>query len=161
MARADDASKKAKVEELFATMHMERMMSQIMDAVMAQVKQMTQTMPGSEQLTDAQKKMIGKYQDKAIALTTDVVGWKALEPQYVTLYASTYSEEEIDGILTFYKSPAGQAMLDKTPELTTGSMQIVQSRMVDLQPKLKALMEEMTKDMVNLAPAGPPPVKKN
>jgi hypothetical protein len=147
MARADEASKKAKVEELFATMHMDRMMSQITAAMLAQVKQMTATMPGADQMTAAQKKMVSEYQDKMAALVTANVGWRAMEPEYVTLYASTFSEEEIDGIIAFYKSPAGQALLTKTPELTKGSMALVQTRMVDLQPQMKAMVDEMVQQM--------------
>ena len=136
MARADDTTKKAKVEALFIAMHMDRMMSQLSNAVMQQVKQMTQSMPGMDKLTEQQKALISSYQDKMIAITNEDLGWKALEPEYVTLYCQTYSEDEIDGILTFYKSPAGQAMLDKTPELTTGGMKIAQEKMVILQPKI-------------------------
>jgi hypothetical protein len=121
---------------------------------------MTLSMPGADQLTDPQKKIVSAYQDRAIAMANEMVGWKVLEPQYVALYAATYSEEELDAIITFYKSPAGQAMLDKTPELTRGSIQIVQARMVDFQPKIKALIEEMTKELATTAPA-PSPSGKN
>lgn len=69
------------------------------------------------------------------------------------LYAKTYSETKIDGILAFYKSPAGQAMLARTPELTTGSMQIVQARMVDIQPKLKVMQDEFMKQLMATLPA--------
>jgi hypothetical protein len=147
MARADEASKKVKVEQLFATMHMDRMMSQFTDAMLTQVKHISETMPGADQMTAAQKKMVSEYQDKMAALVTANVGWRAMEPEYVTLYASTFSEEEIDGIIAFYKSPAGQALLTKTPELTKGSMALVQTRMVDLQPQMKAMVDEMVQQM--------------
>ena len=61
----------------------------------------------------------------------------------VTLYVSTYSEPEIDGILAFYKSPAGTAMLAKTPELATRSLAISQDRMKVLQPELQDLARQL------------------
>jgi hypothetical protein len=73
--------------------------------------------------------------------------WPVLEPAYVKLYGDTYTEAELDGILAFYKSPAGQAMLTRTPELSAGVMQIVHSHMGDFQPKMQSLQELYLKVM--------------
>ena len=56
MVRADEASKRAKVQDLFVTMHMERTMNQLMNMVMKQTRQMTNGMPGMDQMTAEQKK---------------------------------------------------------------------------------------------------------
>jgi hypothetical protein len=151
-ARADDASKRAKVQELFVTMHMDRMMSQIMDMVMKQTRQVTQGMPGADKMTPEQMKLVEQFQAKVEGMVNETLGWKALEPDYIKLYADTYSEEEIDGILTFYKSPVGQTLLAKTPELTAKSGAIVQAKMVDFQPKMKALMEDFMKQVEATVP---------
>ena len=34
-------------------------------------------------------------------------------PDLVKLYSDAYSENELDGILAFYRTPAGRAMLAK------------------------------------------------
>ncbi len=152
-ARADDASKQAKVKELFATMHMDHMLDQMMRSIQGEVKAMAQETPGAEQLTPAQQKLMQDFMDKSMKVVNESVGWAALEPAYVKLYATTYSEEEIDGILAFYKSPVGQTMLAKTPELSAGGMQIVHARMGDFQPKLQALQQEYMKELAATAPA--------
>ena len=152
-ARADEASKQAKVKELFVAMRMEHMLDEIMTAIRRQVVQMAQGEPGAEQRTPQQQKLAKQFEDKAMKVVDDSVGWTALEPDYVKLYAATYSEEEIDGILAFYKSPVGQKMLDKTPELSAGGMNIVRSRMGDFQPKIEALHEEYLKQLAELTSA--------
>jgi uncharacterized protein len=149
-ARADEASKQAKVKELFVAMRMEHMLDEMMTAIRRQV---VQGEPGAEQRTPQQQKLAKQFEDKAMKVVDDSVGWTALEPDYVKLYAATYSEEEIDGILAFYKSPVGQKMLDKTPELSAGGMSIVRSRMGDFQPKIEALHEEYLKQLAELTPA--------
>lgn len=151
-ARADEASKRAKAQDLFTTLRMDRTMAQIMEMVMRQVKQQTQSMPGADQMTPEQKQRLDEFQKHVFQVTEEAVGWKALEPEYVDLYASTYSEEELDGILAFYKSPVGQAMLAKTPELATKSMQIAQRRMAEFQPKL----QQMLRDYIKQSGAGQP-----
>jgi hypothetical protein len=151
MARADDASKTAKVHELFAAMHMDRMMSQMMDQMTGfmkqQFQQSIQEAAGSSTMPDAQKKLTDEFYGKVIKLATDSMSWKALEPEYTKIYADTYTEDEIEAITVFYKSPAGQAMLTKTPELTAASMKVVQAKMIEIQPKMKELSDQYIQQM--------------
>lgn len=161
VAHADEASKRAKVEELVSVMHMDRMMDQMMEAVKGQTEQMMQQQPGADSMTPEQKKIVTDYQAKAMQIVIDSMGWKAMEPQFVTLYAQNFTEDEIDGMVTFYKSPTGQAVLNKMPQLMSSAMQLTQSRMVDVQPKLKALMEDEAKQMAATTPKSSSPAAKN
>lgn len=155
MARADEASKTAKVHQLFIVMHMDRTMQQMIDQVTVFMKQqMQQTMKqsmASNQLTPTQQKLTDEYLDKTMKLAFDTMSWTALEPDYTKIYADTFTEDEIDAITVFYKSPAGQTMLEKTPDLTAASMKVVQVKMVDLQPKMKVLQDEYVQKMKDTA----------
>ena len=153
-ARADEASKQTKVRDLFVTMHMDHMLDQMMHSIQGEVQAMAQSAPGAQPMTPEQKKLAQDFMEKSMKVVNGSVGWTILEPEYVKLYASTYSEPEIDGILAFYKSAVGQAMLAKTPALSAGGMQIVRSRMGDFQPKLQALQREYVKQLAAL-PAKP------
>jgi hypothetical protein len=159
-ARADEASKRAKVEELVSVMHMDRMMNQMLEAIKGQTEQAMQQ-PGADSMTPEQKKIETDYQAKALQIVIDSMGWKAMEPEFVTLYAQNFTEEEIDGMVTFYKSPTGQAVLNKMPQLMSSAMQLAQSRMVDIQPKMKALMEDRAKQMAAATPKSSSPAAKN
>lgn len=159
-ARADEASKQAKVKELFATMHMDHMLDQMMSSIQKEVQTMTEHTQSAQSMTPEQKKLTQDFMDKAMKIVTDSVGWTVLEPDYVKLYASTYTEAEIDGILAFYKSSVGQAMLAKTPELSTGGMQIVRGRMASFQPKIQALQQDYVKQLAAADPAMKAPAKE-
>jgi uncharacterized protein len=137
-----DAAKQAKVQELFDAMHMDRMMGQMMSNMNGMVAQMVRTMPGADQMTEEQKALVKDFTEKAVKLSQNALNWKSLEPEYVKIYAAEYTTEEIEAITAFYKTPAGQTMLEKTPELLQASMKIVQKRMVDLQPEMKALQAD-------------------
>jgi hypothetical protein len=157
-ARADDASKQAKVRELFVTMRMEHMLDQMLTSIQRQVVAVAQMSPDVDKMTPEQKKLTQNFVNQSMKIVSDSVGWTSLEPEYVKLYAATYSEEEIDGILAFYKSPVGQKMLEMTPQLSAGGMDIVQKRMGDFQPKIKELQAEYLKQMAATvaAPTAPP-----
>lgn len=162
-ARADEASKRAKAEELFTLMRMDQTMGQITTNVMKQLQAMTQSMPGADQATPEQKKLIADFQQRVLDLVNKRLGWKALEPDFISLYASTYTEEELDGIVAFYKSPVGQKMLDKTPELMAKSTEITQQRMREVQPEFNQMIQDFMKSMAAAtprpAPADAPPAK--
>jgi hypothetical protein len=164
-ARADEAAKRAKAEQLFTLLRMDQMMDQLMNGVVKQVQQMTQSMPGADQATPEQKKMLADFQQRVLDLVNNKLGWKALEPDFIALYASTYTEEELDGILAFYKSAVGQKMLEKTPELMTKSTEITQQKMREIQPEMNQMIEDFMKQMAaSAAKAAPgqsqPPAKK-
>lgn len=146
-ARADEASKRAKAEQLFTLLRMDTMMDQLMGGVKRQVQQITESMPGADQATPEQKKQIVDFQQRVMDVVNQKIGWKALEPDFITLYASTYTEEELDGIVAFYKSPVGQRMIEKTPELTAKSTQITQQKMSELQPQLSQMVQDFMKQM--------------
>src|ERR1700748_291309 len=146
-ARADEASKRAKAEQLFMLLRMDTMMDQLMVGVKKQVQQITESMPGADQATPEQKKQITDFQQRVMDVVNQKIGWKALEPDFITLYASTYTEEELDGIVAFYKSPIGQKMIEKTPVLTAKSTQITQQKMSELQPQLNQMVQDFMKQM--------------
>jgi len=100
-ARADDASKRAKAEQLFMLLHMDTMMDQLLSGVKKQVQQITESMPGAGQATPEQKKQIVDFQQRVMDTVNGKIGWKALEPDFINLYATTYTEEELDGIVAF------------------------------------------------------------
>ena len=144
-ARADDASKRAKVQELFTVMHVDRVSEQITGTVRRQLEASMHNLPGASEATPAQKKLLTDYESHVMALVDGSVNWKVLQPQMVDLYSSTYSEPEIDGILAFYKSSVGQTMLAKTPELTQKSMAITQTKLQALQPKISEMSQDFAK----------------
>ena len=156
-ARADDASRKAKVQQLFTVMRLDHTMDQLLSSIHKQTDTFMRSMPGSDQMTPEQQKIVTEYQNKVSALVNSSMGWKSIEPDMVNLYASTYSEQEIDGLISFYKSPVGQIMLDKTPELNAKSVDLTKQRAQVLQPQLRELMQQFSTQFA-AASKVPPPV---
>jgi uncharacterized protein len=97
-------------------------------------------------LDDDQRKAFDEFRQKLVDLIRASACWKAMEPDLVKLYSDAYSENELDGILAFYRTPAGRAMLAKTPELTERSIAISPQRMAQLTPKIQALLDKFMHD---------------
>ncbi len=70
-----------------------------------------------------------------------------IRPVVIQTYDETYTEDEIDGILAFYRSPAGKAFLAKTPQLMNRTMTLMQQQMASVQPQLEQATKELADEM--------------
>jgi hypothetical protein len=71
---------------------------------------------------------------------------RTLKDDMVTAYASTFTAEELQGILDFYRSPIGKKLIEKTPQLTRKSMELQEKNFAKLWPKIEQAMKEYTRD---------------
>lgn len=60
--------------------------------------------------------------------------WDKMGPEYVRLYASLYTEEELRQLTAFYESPVGQKSIRLNPEVTARLFGIVQRLMPQSTP---------------------------
>jgi hypothetical protein len=141
-AWCDEASKTAKVEEFFRLTKMDTLLRQSLAIATDQVKSgVLQQILGTKPPPEAEKEM-SAFQDKVAAVVTNALSWEKLKPAYQKLYADSFTDEELDGIVAFYKSPAGQAMVGKTPSLMQKATVIAQQKMAEAQPELQRLIKE-------------------
>jgi uncharacterized protein len=146
IAHADDASRHAKAQEMLTLMHLDRVMDQVMNNMMQQMSTMSKQLGGNTVKPEDQAKL-DEFQKKAFDLIQSQMGWKALEPDYVDIYAKNFTDEQLDAILVFYKSPAGVALVEKLPTLTAEGSQLAQAKMTALQPQLRQLIQEYSKSV--------------
>jgi len=76
-----------------------------------------------------------------------------MKPVMVQAYTETYTDQELDGILNFYRSPAGQAMVAKSPELMSKTRTAMMQQIGALQPQVEQLTKDFAEKMKQPAPA--------
>ena len=129
-AWADDASRMAKAQELLRVAKMDQGFKQMLDRAQATIKAQS-----TRQATAPADK--AAIEEKISPILSQQLNWDQLKPQYVKVYADTYTEEELDAILAFYKSPAGQAWFAKSPAVGEKARQITQQAMQDAQAQVR------------------------
>lgn len=154
VAHADEASKRVKVRELFAILHVDQVSTQIQGNLDRQMQGLSAHQFGATPTPD-QKKQFADLQTHVDGLVQQTIGWKIVEPDYIKLYSDTYTEPELDSILGFYKSPAGQAMLSKSPEISTKSIGITQQHMAAIEPQLRQMVQDFVKQTTPSSSAPP------
>jgi len=130
-------TKEAKIERILDLTNA----NAIIDQMFNQIKTMTASMLPKD-ATPEQSAKAQEMQNQILDLVKARMSWDKIRPQYLTIYNEVFTEDEISGILAFYESPAGRAMLSKTPTLLSKSMSIVQTQMGDLMPEVQRLTKE-------------------
>ncbi|MGB4074720.1 DUF2059 domain-containing protein [Pseudomonas sp.] len=120
--------------------------------VYAQVQQMFAQRFAESNAPQSEKAVLETYQAQANAALEQAVGWDKLKPDMVKLYTSTFSEQEMKALISFYESPLGKKVLEKMPTLTAQSAQLTQGKLETAVPKVNQLLADMT---AKLAPKKP------
>jgi hypothetical protein len=149
----DVAAHRAKAEEMMQLTQTEPMMKEQLANLQERVNTLAKQQFAQGSLTPDQTKMTDDYLKQVQAITNDEVGWAKMQPVILQSYADTFTDAELDGIIAFYKSPAGQAIVTKTPALSGKTMGMVQDKIKDMQPKLAQLTEDYANKMKAAAPA--------
>jgi hypothetical protein len=94
-----------------------------------------------------QQAAIDNMRKKMVALMQGNLAWEKLESMYLRIYRDSFSEEEVAGMLAFYKTPAGQAVVYKMPVMMQKVMAEVQNMMSGSAPQMQKIMEEFGAEM--------------
>jgi uncharacterized protein len=137
LATAQESSKETKIQRLLSLTNAQATMNQVFDQMKSLAASQLPPNATPEQRAKAQK-----LQTSILDLVKARMSWDKLRPQYVKLYGETFSDEEIDGMLAFYQSPAGRAMLEKMPVLLPKLIALSQAQMGELMPEIQRIVSE-------------------
>ena len=140
LASAQEPSKEAKIARLLALMKAEALTDQVFEQMKAETASISAPNASEKERAHARE-----IQAKIMDLVKDRMSWEKMRPVYVKMYSETFTDEEIDGMLAFYQSPAGRAMLEKMPQLVAKIMALAQSQMAGLMPEIERLVKEPAK----------------
>jgi len=119
--------------------------------VTAQMKSMEENLPGGSPIPPEQKetiqKLTSKYMDKALNLYPA----DEMIADMSAIYQKHLSREDVEAMIAFYVSPAGQHLLELSPVVMKEYMPMVMQRM---QARTKVLSDEMAKDFKEQLLAG-------
>lgn len=80
--------------------------------------------------------------DKAMEVLNEKLGPEKLRPQMIAIYDEVFTDEEIGGLLIFYESPAGKALIEKMPLVLDRSMAISQAEFMKVFPEMQKAIRD-------------------
>jgi len=117
-----------------------KQMDAAMDASMREIA-------GDRTPTPEREKILADMRSKMVALFKEEMSPEVFEPMLVDVYRNNFTQQEVDGMLKFYKSDAGKAVLNKMPVVIQQTMQTMQGRWAAFASKMQEIMRDTTEQL--------------
>lgn len=140
----------ASIKEIFALANTEQLIKNVEDQIDGMTKNMMKQTLKDHPPTPEEQQAFERFHEKSMRIYKAQMSWDRLEPKFIEIYASSLTQEEVDGMIAFYKSPAGQAYIKKMPVLMQNSMHLVQEMMGPMSQDLQKAVKEFQDDLKNI-----------
>lgn len=130
------------VRELLKIMEAKKLVESLPQQVDTMMAAAVQQRLQGQTVTPQQQQGIDAMRTKVAALIKEDLDWSVLEPTYIKLYEDSFSQPEINGLIAFYKTPVGHAVVQKLPLVMQGVMSMTQQRMARLVPQIQQMAAE-------------------
>lgn len=99
------AETRAKIEELLAITSSNELNAQVIEGIITQFRQVSPDVPD-------------EWWDRF----SDKIDYAELNELVIPIYAQNFTNEELDGIIAFYRTPIGQSVIEKMPAVIQESL---------------------------------------
>jgi hypothetical protein len=152
---ADQQATKEQLTKLFEVMRIRDQMQSMRQIVPAMIQQQIKatmsdteaTLSAGKKLTPEQRAAMEKITNKYVGKAMDLYPPDEMVADMTVLYQQHLSRDDVDGMIAFYSSPAGQHLLDAQPVIAKEYMPLVMSRVSE---RSKVMMKEMMKEMAEI-----------
>ena len=148
-ASAIEPDNRKAAEELLTLTNVEKNLADMR----AQIGQMMTAQLQSTNVPENMRDKLAQFQKQLMDTILEELAFAKMKPVYVDIYSSTFTAEELSGLVSFYKSPVGRAYANKLPALMKRMMEVAQTKMQTLAPRLK----KMNDDFIAELKKGPSP----
>ena len=154
-ATTDQLAKLFEVMRIKQQMASMRMMvpGMVQQQIQAAMKQTEDSMPAGSKPTPEQREKMQAVMSKYVGKAMDLYPTDEMLADMTAIYQRHLSKDDVDGLTTFYGSPAGQHLLDAQPVIAQEYMPLVMGK---VGQRSQVMMKEMMKEMADVVPANKP-----
>ena len=136
-AAAQPRLKQQKIERIIELTNPDAVVTQVVTEVDGMMRQI-QPNPTPQQKTRRSEALdkIGKLAKQHML---------KMRPELIKAYAETFTDDEIDGMLAFYETPAGKATVTKIPAVNLRMSGLIQTEINSLGPEINKIAEDALK----------------
>ncbi len=151
LAGASDPASDASIEEYLKVSNSQQLLDNMQQQVGGFIKSSMQQATQGKPVTPQRQAILDHMAQQMSDLLAETLNWDSLKPMYMRIYHDSFTQSEIDGIIKFYKSPAGKALINKQPVV----MQNVMSEMQALIKPMQQKMAQIQRDAIQQIKAAP------
>lgn len=110
------------------------------------IRQRMEQAAAGRSLSEEQRRLLDTASARLADLMRSELSWDKLKPIYAAVYQETFDQDEIDGLIAFYRTPVGRSFVEKMPAVMQRSMAVMQVQMREMLPKIRQAMEEVLRE---------------
>jgi hypothetical protein len=145
-APASDAS----IRQMLELTNAQQMLTSMKGQMTAMMNTAMQNATKGQTITPERQAILDRMSAKMSAAVTDMLSWDDLLPLYMRSFRESFTQDEIDGAIKFYKSAAGQAYVKKLPLVMQNVMREMPEFMKSVQEKMLAIQKESMQELKDL-----------
>lgn len=134
----------ASLQELLKVSRADRIVDQLSGTIDSSMKKSMELASDGEKVSPSAQKQMDAARARFSQIMREELQWSRLEPVYMQIYRESLTQEDVNGMLQFYKSPAGQALIEKMPLIMEKSMQVTQEQ---IMPRLMQRLKEASAEL--------------
>jgi uncharacterized protein len=134
----------ASIRELLELGKVQKMLDSVAAKVDGLVKRAMEQAIEGKPVSEKVRQQIDKFETELMTAFKEEFTWEKMEPFYMRIYQKSLTQQEVDGMIAFYKTPAGEAVINKLPA-------ILQNTMAEMQDMMRPMMqrvERMQQDII-------------
>lgn len=128
----------ASVEELLKITNAQQLMVSMQKDLEVNMRAQIDQMKSKRKLTEREAKALDALPGAVSKIIADELSWEKWKSIYLGIYKESFEQSEIDGLIAFYKTPAGQAFVKKMPIVMQKSLGAAQQSMGPVIEKINA-----------------------
>ncbi|MDL2283937.1 DUF2059 domain-containing protein [Oxalobacter sp. OttesenSCG-928-P03] len=141
LAQTSQPASKASIEQLLEVTETKQMYDATMQEMTKMVDQST-----ARVMTRIPAEKQAKFKQVMVqldAIIKEEMSWEKMKPQYVQIYAETFTQQEIDDLAAFYQTPSGKSFIKKQPLVIQRTSAISQEKMGVMLERFSSMMQKV------------------
>jgi uncharacterized protein len=134
------------IEKLLLVTKTDKMIDSMLQGMESMMTNMAEKSRSAGEDTAEAKAVRAASVKKLMPIMKEELSFEKLKSMYVQIYSESFTQEEIDGLVAFYNSPAGIAFVNKMPMVMQRSMTLTQERMGPMMQKIEQAMKKLAEE---------------
>jgi hypothetical protein len=137
----------ASVKQLLEIMQMHKSLNMIGAQMDNMMQKAAEQAANGHPLSSNAKQSVARCRDDLHVTIRDDLSWDKMEPVYVEIYQNTFTQNEINALIAFYKTPLGKSIVVKLPEaMKTAELQTLQT-VNQMMNRIREMQREVAEDV--------------
>jgi uncharacterized protein len=154
----DQQATKEQLTKLFEVMRLKEQMQSMHQLAPSMVKEQIASAEADArtELTPEQREGMQKVMNKYVGKAMDLYPTDEMLRDMGAIYQKHLSKQDVEGLIVFYSSPAGQHLMDAQPVIAQEIISVVTGKLTE---RSQAMIKEMMQEWAPFVPSKPEPSK--